>query len=229
MLDCQRGFFLVDVMKSAKFPVMSDSWSEGLKKFFIQDEPLLIIIHGALGPLFEWPKTIGNWGEISPLRALRIQICPKKRISPIILLILFWGWDRDHQSYSREGSGFLETWNCGPLLITGRGAHLVGYPAPREPFLGAAVEEVGSAEWVKCRLPEVTGTCGGFVFSADKPPSISKGTYYLPWEPKTFIFRGCNPYIGGLKPSFFMVLGSKGSDYMTRQIQMGSSLFGKTF
>ena len=31
-----------------------------------------------------------------------------------------------------------------------------------------------------------------------------------PWEPKTFIFRGYNPYIGGLKPSFFMVLGSKG-------------------
>ena len=31
-----------------------------------------------------------------------------------------------------------------------------------------------------------------------------------PWEPKTFFFRGYNPYIGGLKPSFFMVLGSKG-------------------
>ena len=29
--------------------------------------------------------------------ALRIQICPKKGISPIILL---WGWDCDHQSYS---------------------------------------------------------------------------------------------------------------------------------
>ena len=33
---------------------------------------------------------------------------------------------------------------------------------------------------------------------------------YIPWEPKTFIFRGYNPYIGGVKPSFFMVLGSKG-------------------
>ena len=32
----------------------------------------------------------------------------------------------------------------------------------------------------------------------------------LPWEPKTFIFRGYNPYTGGFKPSFFMVLGSKG-------------------
>ena len=36
--------------------------------------------------------------------SLRIQLCPKKGISPTILL---WGWDLDHQSYSREGSGFL--------------------------------------------------------------------------------------------------------------------------
>ena len=36
--------------------------------------------------------------------SLRIQICPKKGISP---RIPFWGWDGDHQSYSREGSGFL--------------------------------------------------------------------------------------------------------------------------
>ena len=34
----------------------------------------------------------------------RIQICPKKGISPTFL---FWGWDWDHQSYSRERSGFL--------------------------------------------------------------------------------------------------------------------------
>ena len=33
----------------------------------------------------------------------------------------------------------------------------------------------------------------------------------LPWEPTTFIFRGYDPYLGGLKPSLFMVLGSKGS------------------
>ena len=33
----------------------------------------------------------------------------------------------------------------------------------------------------------------------------------LPWEPITFIFRGYNPYFGGVKPSFFMVLGSHGS------------------
>ncbi len=31
-------------------------------------------------------------------------VCPKKGISPTIPL---WGWDCDHQSYSREGSGFL--------------------------------------------------------------------------------------------------------------------------
>ena len=35
-------------------------------------------------------------------------------------------------------------------------------------------------------------------------------TLNVPWEPTTFIFRGYNPYIRGLKPSFFMVLGSKG-------------------
>ena len=33
----------------------------------------------------------------------------------------------------------------------------------------------------------------------------------LPWELKTCIFRGYNPYIGGLKPSFFMVLGVQGT------------------
>ena len=32
----------------------------------------------------------------------------------------------------------------------------------------------------------------------------------LPWEPATFNFRGYNPYFEGLKPSVFMVLGSKG-------------------
>ena len=36
--------------------------------------------------------------------ALRIQTCPKNGISPTIL---FWGWYLDHQTYSRDGSGFL--------------------------------------------------------------------------------------------------------------------------
>ncbi len=40
----------------------------------------------------------------------------------------------------------------------------------------------------------------------------------IPWEPTTFIFRDYKPYIyiyiGGLKPSFFMVLGSKGRHYI---------------
>ena len=40
--------------------------------------------------------------------------------------------------------------------------------------------------------------------------------YRIPWEPKTFIFRGYNPYIGGLKPSFFMVLGSKGIQWLSK-------------
>ena len=36
--------------------------------------------------------------------------------------------------------------------------------------------------------------------------------WYLPWDPKTVIFRSYNPYMRGSKPSMFMVLGSKGSD-----------------
>ena len=40
------------------------------------------------------------------------------------------------------------------------------------------------------------------------------GTLILPWEPKTFIFMGYDPYIEGLKPSCFMVLGSKGIYYI---------------
>ena len=35
---------------------------------------------------------------------LSIQVCPKKGINPTILL---WGWDWDHQTYSREGYGSL--------------------------------------------------------------------------------------------------------------------------
>ena len=35
--------------------------------------------------------------------------------------------------------------------------------------------------------------------------------HWQPWEPTTFIFRGYSPYIGGVKPSFSRVLGSKGN------------------
>ena len=30
----------------------------------------------------------------------------------------------------------------------------------------------------------------------------------------SFIFRGYNPYMGGVKPWFFMVLGSKGVEWL---------------
>ena len=43
-----------------------------------------------------------NWQH-----TLRIQVCPKKGIISTILCPMTWGWDLDHQSYSREGSGFL--------------------------------------------------------------------------------------------------------------------------
>ena len=44
--------------------------------------------------------------DVSSLKkhTLRIQLCPKKGINPTILL---WGWDWDHQTYSREGYGSL--------------------------------------------------------------------------------------------------------------------------
>ena len=38
------------------------------------------------------------------INALRIHVFPKKGINPTILL---WGWDWDHQTYSREGYGSI--------------------------------------------------------------------------------------------------------------------------
>ena len=38
--------------------------------------------------------------------------------------------------------------------------------------------------------------------------------HLVPRELTTFIFRDYNPYFGGLKPSFFMVLWSKGRYFM---------------
>lgn len=53
--------------------MMSDSWSEVLKKWFIQDGPLLIIINGALGPRnLNGRKSLGNWGVISPRNTVGI-------------------------------------------------------------------------------------------------------------------------------------------------------------
>ena len=40
------------------------------------------------------------------------------------------------------------------------------------------------------------------------------GSMYHGNPRETFIFRGYNPYIGGVKPSFFMVLGSHGMAYL---------------
>ncbi len=45
-----------------------------------------------------------DWNFYKNENALSIQVCPKKGINPTVLL---WGWDWDHQSYSRDGSGCL--------------------------------------------------------------------------------------------------------------------------
>ena len=55
-------------------------------------------------PLWGWWKRDPFKGLSDFYVSLRIQVCPKKGVSPIIL---FWGWDWDHQSYFREGYGFL--------------------------------------------------------------------------------------------------------------------------
>ena len=51
-------------------------------------------------------KVEGNVGShgIATYLPLRIQVSPKEGISPIIL---FWWWDWNPQTYSREVSGFL--------------------------------------------------------------------------------------------------------------------------
>ena len=46
----------------------------------------------------------GDGNLDAKMYALSIQLCPKKGINPTILL---WGWDWDHQTYSREGYGCL--------------------------------------------------------------------------------------------------------------------------
>ena len=52
-----------------------------------------------------YPQKHGfSWSKSSESLTLRIQVCPKKGINPTILL---WGWDWDHQTYSREGYGSL--------------------------------------------------------------------------------------------------------------------------
>ena len=51
-----------------------------------------------------WKSTDGNTGRCANCGSVRIQVCPKKGVNPIMLL---WGWDWDHQTYSREGFGFL--------------------------------------------------------------------------------------------------------------------------
>ena len=46
-----------------------------------------------------------------------------------------------------------------------------------------------------------------------------KNNKKVPGEPKTFIFGGYDPYIEGLKPSFFMVLGSKGCSLLLPDVR----------
>ncbi len=52
---------------------------------------------------------------------------------------------------------------------------------------------------------------------------------WQPWEPITFIFRGYNPYIGCLKPSFFHgFLRSKGSHVIVSLIKTAVTKLSRT-
>ena len=52
------------------------------------------------------------------------------------------------------------------------------------------------------------------IFQHFLPNKISWGTQTTAKSLATFTATGYNPYIGGLKPLFFMVLGSKGMVYL---------------
>ena len=72
------------------------------------------------GKLYQSDKSVGTVEQVQSSAAgershwggqiqncclsLSIQVCPKKGINPTMLL---WGWDWDHQTYSREGYGSL--------------------------------------------------------------------------------------------------------------------------
>ena len=83
----------------------------GQVRVFTQKNPLRLLAVSKFPSFdrltFHWSGATGinnyyeSWTNFD--LSIRIQVCPKKGISPAIL----WGWDWDHQSYSREGSGFL--------------------------------------------------------------------------------------------------------------------------
>ena len=65
----------------------------------------------------------------------------------------------------------------------------------------------GVVEFSDGFFDELMGQIGRYIYP-DDPCMV------LPWEPTTFIFRGYSPYIGGSKPSFFLVLGAHGMVYL---------------
>ena len=51
-----------------------------------------------------WTSNSAHWSCVASMYCPKDPGMSKKGI---ISTILFWGWDLDHQSYSREGSGFF--------------------------------------------------------------------------------------------------------------------------
>ena len=82
-------------------------------------------------------------------------------------------------------------------------------PSSRKTFPGVLVTKVAFWSLHPTRTCETMGA-EITVVSSLLVVNAPTGSIHLPWEPTTLICRAYNPYIGGSKPSFFMVLGSKG-------------------
>ena len=102
------GTVLTEQMKAARSRIWRRNVPQSLEtQNRITDRggcKLLLNLFGNTNRLMCLRVSIELLGILEECLSLRIQKYLKKGISPTIL---FWGWDSDHQSYSREGSGFL--------------------------------------------------------------------------------------------------------------------------
>ena len=77
-----------------------------------------------------------------------------------------------------------------------------------------------SPTWISLKyvisLPELSFGGPGRGYNLTIKPSTLYLANLLPSPPTTFIFRGYDPNIEGPKPSFFMILGSKGSGFSSK-------------
>ena len=85
---------------------------------------------------------------MSMVLTLGIQVCPKKGINPTILL---WGWDWDHQTYSREryeSLGISQTNHFSKINMATTKFRLMGARAPIAILVGSGAASGGPKGWV---------------------------------------------------------------------------------